>query len=305
MKILIGHDGSEPGRDALALGREIADVLGATPLVTTVLTWPSNLMGPQDLEVAAKAETDELFVLARDYLDGLSPETCWRVNRSPAEALYEVADSEDAALIVVGSSHRGPIGRVMPGSVGASLLHGAPCGVLVAPRGFADAEERSFRKIAVAFDGSAESWTALETGIGLAERLHASLEILAVAELPRYGPSTAFAVLTVTEYRSAERDEKQRLLELGRERVPDGLPVETRLLEGEPGPQLAEAAAGADLLIVGSRGYGPLRRVLLGSASARLVGSAPCPVLVLPRGIGVDPLSVRAAGRKDAMETSG
>lgn len=304
MKIVIGHDGSDQGRDALALGREAAEALGATPVVATVLTWPSNLMGAVDLEVAAERDTAELFALARDYLEGLSPETAWRVGRSPAEALYEVAESEKASVVVVGSSHRGPIGRVVPGSVGAALLHGAPCAVLVAPRGFAEREQRSLQRIGVAFDGTAEAWTALETAIGLAERLRGRLTILTVAELPRYGYLAAWSALTAEEYETYEHEEKRRLLDLALRRVPEGLAADGRLLSGEAGPALADAAKGDDLIVLGSRGYGPLRRVVLGSVTARLAGDAPCPALVLPRGVGVDPLGVREPLRADALETS-
>jgi nucleotide-binding universal stress UspA family protein len=63
-------------------------------------------------------------------------------------------------------------------------------------------------------------------------------------------------------------------------------------MHGMPAHAIAEAAADFDLLVVGSRGYGPLRRTLLGSVSAKLMRSTPCAALVLPRGAGADPLSV-------------
>jgi nucleotide-binding universal stress UspA family protein len=294
MKLVIGHDGSEQGRDALALGREMADVLGATPVVTTVLPWPSNLMAPDELDAAARADTAELFASASEYLEGYSPEEWWCINRSPADALCQVAEDEAAALIVIGSCHWGPIGKVMLGGVGTSLLHGAPCAVLVAPRGFADDEDRSLRRVGIGFDGSPEAWAALETGIGLAERLRGAITVLTVAEVPRYGYAAALSVFTAEEYESFEHAEKRRLQELAMNRIPDVLDADDRLLSGDAGRVLAEAADELDLLVMGSRGFGPLRRTLLGSASSRLVQSAPCPVLVLPRGAGVDPLAVRS-----------
>jgi nucleotide-binding universal stress UspA family protein len=294
MKIVIGHDGSDQGRDALALGREIADVLGAIPVVTRVLTWPTNLMGTEDLDVAAEEETAEFFTQVREDLEGLLPQTRPWVNRSPAAGLYEVAEIEKAALVVVGSSHRGPVGRVVPGSVGASLLHGAPCAVAIAPRGLAERQGRSLHRIGVGFDGSAEAWTALETAIGVAERVRAQLSILTVAEFPQLGYAAALSVLTAQEYESYERADKRRLLELAMARVPAGLAAESELLTGQASGVLAAAAEGFDLMVLGSRGYGPLGRALLGSTSRRFADSAPCPVLVLPRGVGVDPLGVRA-----------
>jgi nucleotide-binding universal stress UspA family protein len=67
--------------------------------------------------------------------------------------------------------------------------------------------------------------------------------------------------------------------------VDERLAATGRALAGAPGPTIAAACeeAGADLLVAGSRGYGPVMRVLLGSVSTQLVHTAPCPVLVVPR----------------------
>lgn len=64
---------------------------------------------------------------------------------------------------------------------------------------------------------------------------------------------------------------------------PDGAPgeIETKLVEGDAAEQLAAEAAGADLLVVGSRGRSGLASVLLGSVSSHLVSHAPCPVVVV------------------------
>lgn len=60
------------------------------------------------------------------------------------------------------------------------------------------------------------------------------------------------------------------------------------VLDGFAGPALVEACAdGVDLLITGSRGYGPARSVLLGSVSRHLLDHAPCPVIAMPRGVSV------------------
>lgn len=292
-KIVIGQDGTEQGRDALELGRVMARILGARPVVVRALTWPSHLMDAGEIERAAEAETKELFAIAADHLDGLSPEMRWRVDRSAAAALYELAEDEKALLVIVGSSHRGPLGRVLPGSVGSSLLQGAPCGVMVAPRGFAQRDEHSLRRVGVGFDGTPEAWCALETAIGLASRLRASLSILTVSDFPRYGYTAALSTLAPDELETCEHEGQRRLQELAQQRVPASLPTEKRLLLGDPARVLADAAEDLDLMVVGSRGYGPLRRVLLGSVSRHLVRSVPCPVLILPRGVGVDPLSAR------------
>jgi nucleotide-binding universal stress UspA family protein len=64
-----------------------------------------------------------------------------------------------------------------------------------------------------------------------------------------------------------------------------GVPVEAETLVGDPAGILRDFSEGLDLLVVGSRGYGPLRAVLLGSVSRRLMTEAHCPVIVVPRGV--------------------
>ena len=294
-KIIIGYEATPQGEDALALGAVFAEVLHAATMVATNLPWPGSLMGPDDLGAALEADTAELFAVARDRLRPLEVETRAVADQSPAAGLYRLAELEYASLLVLGSSHRGRAGRVFPGSVAESLLHGAPCAVAVAPRGFALEPGRHLLRIGVAFDGSAEAWAALETAIGIAGRTHGSLGILTVAERPHIGESTSMVVLNLAELHDLERREKQRVLELALHRVPQGLQTDGRVLTGEPGPTLAEAAGDFDLIVTGSRGYGPLRRTILGSASAELIRRAPCPVLVLPRGVGVDPLGIGSA----------
>ena len=59
--------------------------------------------------------------------------------------------------------------------------------------------------------------------------------------------------------------------------------VEAVLEEGDPAAVLAKHGVELDLLVIGSRGYGPLRRTLLGGVSAEVMRTAPCPVVVVPR----------------------
>jgi nucleotide-binding universal stress UspA family protein len=66
--------------------------------------------------------------------------------------------------------------------------------------------------------------------------------------------------------------------------VDERLAATGRALAGTPGSTIAVACEeiGADLLVAGSRGYGPVMRVLIGSVSTQLLHKAPCPVLVVP-----------------------
>jgi len=291
-ELIIGFEDTPGGRDALALGGVLARQIGATPLVATVLSYPRNLLGPAELERALAAETAESFALARDELADLGPKTEAIAGRSPAEALSRLAEAEGAALIVVGSAERTRLRRLRPGRVGTGLLHGAPCAVAVAPGGYAEAERR-LRRVGVAFDGSPEAWSALETGIELARRVGAELVLITVCEPPTAGFAEVLNTLTAEELFAACLADSRSIQELGLTRVAEDVRVDARLEEGQAAERIVAASAELDLLLLGSRGYGPLRRTLLGSVSRAVVGDARCPVLVLPRAAGTDPLGLR------------
>jgi nucleotide-binding universal stress UspA family protein len=291
-KIIIGYDPGHHAKDALRLGRLLCEILAARPLVATVDYWPAHLLAPADLEKQIEHDTAEPFAFARDELVGLDPDTRVVSGQSPAASLQEIAEEERAILLVLGSSHRGAAGRTLLGGVALSLLNGAPCAIAVAPGGYAGKDGDGLLRIAVAFDGSPEAWAALETGIGIAERTHGELTLITVADDPQLGFPTSYSILAKGEFRDFDHEEKQRILDLGLSRVPRGMTAEGRLIDGAAGWALSQASGDFDLLVAGSRGYGPLRRTLLGSATRRLLPDARCPVIVLPRGVGVDPLGV-------------
>ncbi len=282
-KIIIGYDPAHHGEDALALGRTVAELLDARPIVAVITQWVEGLLDRGPLERAIEEDLEEPRRRAEEVLAGLEPRVVGFPRLSPASALQDLAVAEQAVLIVIGSSHRGRLGRLALGSVGESLLNGAPCAIALAPAGYAESERRAIREVGVAFDGSAEAWAAIEAAVGVAERTGSRLTIVTVAGYPNYGYATSWSILTTGEYRDFEQQEKRRILELALSRVPADLPHETRLLTGEPGRMLAQASADFDLMVTGSRGYGPLRRTLLGTATRKLLRSGGCPVLVLPR----------------------
>ena len=292
-EIVVGYDPGHGGDDVLRLGRTLAEVLASTPRVVTAIPWPDYLIGVAEIENELEADTRESFATIERGLRDLGVVTEAVASRSPALALHEVAERERAQMIVVGSSHRGPVGRTLAGSVGESLLHGASCSVAIAPHGFAERDRGRLECIAVAFDGSAESWVALETAIGLAERCHATLTAIAVADYPKSGYATVGAILSVGEFRDAERADKMHLLGLATSRIPADVEHDSRVLTGEPAVQLRDVSGEFDLMIAGSRSWGPLKRTLLGSTTRKLIRASACPVLVMPRGVGVDPLGVR------------
>ena len=200
---------------------------------------------------------------------------------SPADALQGLAEKGEADLIVLGSTHHAHVGSVAPGSVAEHLLHGAKCRLLIGPKGYAksDHSQDRLRVAAVGFNGMAESYAALEEAARLAAKFGGSLRVVAVAT-----PVPAMGAAAAAQAGAEAGPDFQSQLN----QAVAGLPPELRALpvfeRGDPVEKLLDAAElGVDLLVLGSRGFGPVMRLLIGSVSSRVIREAACPVLVVPR----------------------
>ncbi|HEX6695542.1 MAG TPA: universal stress protein [Solirubrobacteraceae bacterium] len=277
--IIVGVDGRGGGRDALALAASLHGVFGSA--VVAVHAYPLDYYRGRlaDGEYEQVVH-DRAVEVVREEVEhaGVSARAFVVADRSPGRALHRAATAHDADLIVVGSAHRGRVGRVLAGDVSVGTLHGAPCPVLVAPRGY-DEHGSELSTIGVGFDGSPESQAALEFAHRIAGAVGARLRVISVIVPPDDGgPSPDWAEHAHRRRGEAEDRLAAVLADLGEIATGD-LPI------GDPARELADAAHDLDLLVTGSRGYGPVRRLMLGSTSTKLVHEAPCPVLVLTRGV--------------------
>ena len=287
-KIVIGFDGTDSGEDAIALGLVLARATRTIPLVAVVhlQEYPIGV-GRVDAEWVAfmHEQAEQLLGRARRLVGGEAGAE-FREVAAPSESrgLHDLAEQEQAELVVVGSSHRGPIGRTYPGSTGDRLLQGSVCPVAVAPRGLRDSPPGRLGRIAVAYLGTPEAGHALDVAIGLAERAGARLQLITV--MPR--PAEVYLPVVGRDAEEAfvatSREMFQQALAGGLARVGGRVGAEAELLEGEAVDTLATLdRRDADLLVCGSRAYGPLRRVLLGGVSSRLLRRSALPLLVVPR----------------------
>jgi nucleotide-binding universal stress UspA family protein len=297
--IVVGYDGSEQANDALALGAALANATGARLLLAGAY-GPDDVVRHEALDARRADMRERLVAVAESLPRDASLQVQQRAvpGSSVAAALQALAEAEDPRALVLGSCHRGAVGRVMIGGVADRLLHGSPCPVVVAPRGLAERGTVELNTVCVGFDGSSEGWAALQRASQLAAAAGARLRIaLAVPALTGM-PMPVFPPEVVKERLEAAQIELDR----ARQSVSKRLEPEARLLRGDPAQQLAgEARQGVDLLVVGSRGYGPLRRVLLGSVSGALMHAAPCPVMVVPRSAEFQPSGDGMAAEDELM----
>lgn len=140
-----------------------------------------------------------------------------------------------------------------------------------------------FRNILVAIDGSPDSDQALTQAIDLAESEHSQLTLFSAVVMPPAGAYIgAGGAVAATLARDAEA-ETETILRAAVERVPDGVSVST-VLSSEPArPALIHhiKTGHHDLIVMGSRGRGALRSVLLGSVSHYVLHHSPVPVLIV------------------------
>jgi nucleotide-binding universal stress UspA family protein len=286
--IVIGFDGSDCGEDALALGLVLCRATGASPVVAVV--YPEQYpigVGRVDAEWVAYLEerAEELLQRARRVLgDGVAANYRTVSAASESRGLHELAEREQAEVVVVGSTHRGPLGRTYPGSTGDRLLQGSAWPVAVAPRGLREDPPPALRTIAVAFLDTPEAHEALDFAAALAQRSGARLRLLSV--LPSRAEVFAPVVGRDAEaaFASRAREVFQAALDHALAGLGGRVEATGELVEGDVVDALATLdRRDADLLVCGSRGYGPIRRVLLGGVSSRLLRRAACPLLVVPR----------------------
>jgi nucleotide-binding universal stress UspA family protein len=281
-KIVVGYAGDQAGRDAIALASQIATALDGA--LTIVFPYRPLLARETSEQAQERVESE-----VRELLGPIEPAAYrWTPSSWPIRALHELAAYEDANLIVLGAA-REDLGDRLQVSLMERMVHGAPCAVAVAPAGYADGgrSTRGMSRIGVGFASSTEGRAAIAIARELAGRSGGSVKVIAGAGLEPALASYAFSSPALGEveeeiYRETEQTLSRVCAELGEG---DGIPIEHETIRGDPAGILVECSGDLDLLVLGSRAYGPLRHALLGSVSARAMREAYCPVLVVPRGV--------------------
>lgn len=137
-------------------------------------------------------------------------------------------------------------------------------------------------RIVVGVDGSDHAARALDFAIEEAQRRgDASIDAIHSYHGWVYAPGMEFGYGVQPPRDKLEAEAMDRLLH-ALERAPKDLPIDPIVVPDSPSHALIEAGRGADLLVVGSRGHGGFRGLLLGSTSLQVVTHAPCPVVVVP-----------------------
>jgi nucleotide-binding universal stress UspA family protein len=270
--------GVEPRRaeqaDALALGATLARLTDSGLLLVSVYEpreAPWHHAGAAHEHALHKAVAG-----LQAKLEGLETEQLVRPGASAARVLHVLADQHDAQAVVVASSPRAPWGQVGLGHVSQRLLHGGGAPTVVAPRGYAS-REGGVGTIGVGYVDTPEALDALHRAAALAARAGATLRVITV-----FDPADYVHLMEQAQSVADLRAHAQRKLEEAVSSISDDVSAAGELLDGDPAQALASVSPELDLLVLGSRSYGPLRAVLLGGVSGVLAHHAGCPMMVVP-----------------------
>jgi nucleotide-binding universal stress UspA family protein len=271
--VLVGVDGEAGGRDAIALGRRLIAPDGRLTLahVRYGEVSPAHAVIPG--MVHEEREESEAL-LERERADAaVAAELLGLVATKPAAGLHRQAEEQGADLLVVGASRRGAFGRAMLGDDTRASLNGASCAVAIAAHGYA--ATTAIADVGVAYNGSPESVAALAKARELAAATGARIHALEVVAIPTYGFTGVLA--------PGLGDTVEEMITAAQERLAALDGVDGQAVYGLAGEELAALSDRLDILVVGSRSYGPVRRLVLGSTSSYLQRHARSSLLVLVR----------------------
>ena len=281
-RIAVGVDAYPEGRDAAALGATLARVAGAELMLATVESPPLVPLPP---DMGWKSLREGSHQRLREVRRLFAPEarTVTETDLSIARGLHRVVQQQHRDLLVLGSSRHGRDGRVRIGKRTRQLLCHFECALAVAPRGLHTRADFALRRIAVGYDGSPESEAALAMAGSLALAAGAELNVCGVVD-DRFPRITVFSGAVLGEWDDVIRQEIDQVRgRLSTAASGTGASVRVEVTRGRPANSLLALSERVDLLVIGSRRWGPATRLLLGSTGEAVMHDAACAVLAVPR----------------------
>jgi nucleotide-binding universal stress UspA family protein len=281
--IVAAFGDGEASRDALDLGVELARADHAELVLAAV--WASPLGAGDSLyEGVVRSEIErELNVLRRFVPGDVHARMEIRGATSVVRGLHCVVAGNHHEVLVFSAAD---LTRHGHGNLALEAIHDAPCAVSVAPVGHARAASALGPDVAVAWIDAPEAGAALETAVRHVRHTGGTLRLVQVLGAPyRFGEQPWVDAGGVTHWLESARPDAEASLQRAVDQVDGRVPVVTELRYGNCGHELAEASCGCAMIVTGSRGYGALRRLVLGSTAADLLREVAVPVLIMPRAV--------------------
>ena len=277
-KILAAVDGSESSRNALRQAFRLAVEEKCWITVTSVIppyTGDLDLTGVKDVRASlAKPCTDALEDAKRlaEEDRALIKTVC--EEGETYERIVDLADAENADIIVMGRRGLRKVERAMVGSVTARVIGHTQRDVLVVPLG----ATLGWKRVLVGTDGSRFSQPAVDKAISFAQSYCGDLVVISVVDVP-----TEFYAEAPQAVEDMIRKAKQYTADVKKKAETAGVRAESYVGEAESWEAIVNLAReqAADVIVMGSHGRTGLRRLLMGSVTEKVIGYAACPVLVV------------------------
>lgn len=266
MKYVVGYRADEQGGDAIALASVIAKTQGAELDIVTVVH--EKTQAKEGIEAAARGQVAV----------GVNAKFKTHTAESYVRGLIEVAEEEDASLIVVGAASSGIFKRFTVGSVANGLLHASPVPVALAPRGYNRKNPLSRITVMV---GMREGWQAvLDVAVSAAARRNVPLRLVSVLEIDNLDQ----ADFDLDNALSPAKQHANTVLAHAAAKLDDGQ-VTVTVAHGR---NIAQAIDGigwksGELVVVGSSRLAQSRKIFLGSTANKMLRALPVPMVVVPR----------------------
>ena len=277
-------DSYPEGRDATVLAAALAQTTGAELMLLTIEPdLPLIIPGIQRDEVRHETEA-----MLRQTRDELAPGARFKVTSdlSIARGLERLARAQHRDMLVVGSSRRGDEGVICIGGRTRQLMDDLKCALAIAPRGLSRQAPLTLRRVGIGYDGGTEAQAAFGAAARIASGAGAELVVRGVVDdrVPALGwPNVWGGAMTESWQEMMDAEEANLRREVEELIAAAGTPATIEIKRGRPATSLHELSGEVDLLVVGSRRWGPLARLVLGGTGERLVHGAKCSLLIIPR----------------------
>jgi nucleotide-binding universal stress UspA family protein len=287
MRILLATDGSPDALQATEFLRRLP-LPGGTSVWVLSVAMLSELAGRADLEASMRSSAREIAERACKSLSEVSPGIEAIVldatpGEDPRELIIGAADHAD--LAVLGARGLGAVARLLLGSVSTAVARHARCAVLIVK-----GDIGPLRSVLVGVDGSAQSLEAVDFLGRLCDLRGVSVHLLGVAQPVRVPTTVPGPVVSkvigemAADLERERRGELDAVLQQASARLAGRARSVTCSTEvGNPVDQITAVATReeSDLVVLGARGLGAVKRFLLGSVSEGVLQNAPCPVLIV------------------------
>ncbi len=277
-KILVAVDGSQSSLNALHQAFRLANQEKCWITVTSVVPaydGEIETLGINDIRAALRKPCEDALAAVQKAADAermLVKTVC--AEGEIYLRIVDLADAENCDVTVMGRRGHRPIERALVGSVAARVIGHSQRDVLVVP----DGTSLGWKSIVVATDGSRYSAAAADRAIAFAQSYGGALQILSVVDVP-----SEFYAEAPKAVEELVRKAKEYVAEVRTKAASAGVQAETFVGEAEAHEAITNLAKDrkADLIVIGSHGRTGLRRLLMGSVAEKVIGYAPCPVLVV------------------------